>query len=256
MRDEEKSKEQLLAELADARTQVEESARKLDYSIKELNEFAYIVSHDLKAPLRAVSQLANWIAEDQKDRLNDDGKEMIDLLLGRLERMNNLLEGILQFSRIGRVKEKETDVEVDALVREIIRNLPVPESFTITVANGLPTIRAEQPRIEQIFRNLLENAVKFMDKPNGEIAIGGEERDGFWHFAVADNGPGIEEAYQEKVWQLFQTLAARDDVEGAGIGLTLVKKIVEVAGGRVWLESEVGKGSTFYWTLPKAGVSQ
>ncbi len=221
---------------------------------KELNEFAYVVSHDLRAPLRAVSQLAGWIAEDQREALDDDGKEMIDLMLGRLERMDGLLEGILQFSRIGRIREALADIDTLALVEQIVREANVPDNIDVMVGRNLPIIRGERGRIEQIFKHLIDNALKFMDKPEGKVLVDGEDAGDHWRFRVSDNGPGIDPAYHEKVFQLFQTLAPRDEFESSGMGLTLVKKIVEVSGGKVDLESEMGKGSAFIITLPKDGA--
>jgi signal transduction histidine kinase len=226
---------------------------RLETSSKEVNEFAYIVSHDLKAPVRAVSQLARWLKEDHADDLNESGQEMISLLLGRLDRLANLMEAILQYSRIGRIKDKDADVDLDSLVREVIDNMPPHDGVTIAVDSPLPTIRGEYKRMSQAFEHLLDNAVKFMDKSNGEVRIKCADKGSQWIIAVADNGPGIAEAYHEKVFQIFQSLAPRDEIEGTGIGLTLVKKIVEVSGGKIWLESEEGKGSTFFVALPKTG---
>jgi signal transduction histidine kinase len=126
-----------------------------------------------------------------------------------------------------------------------------PENISITVENELPVIEFERTRITQVFQNLLSNAVKFMDKPEGQVKIGCVEEDGFWKFTVADNGPGIEEKYFEKIFDMFQTLAPRDEVESTGVGLTVAKKIVELYGGKIWVQSKVGEGSTFLFTLPK-----
>jgi signal transduction histidine kinase len=129
--------------------------------------------------------------------------------------------------------------------------LAPPEHVHIAVKDGLPTVLGERTRLGQVFQNLLSNAVKFMDKPEGQVSIGCVDEGTHWRFSVADNGPGIEEKHYPKVFQMFQTLAPRDQVESTGIGLALVKKIVETWSGRIWLESTVGEGSTFYFTLPK-----
>lgn len=216
----------------------------------ELEDFAYIVSHDLKAPLRGIKTLVDWISTDYEDKLDTEGKEQLDLLSSRVERMHNLINGILQYSRIGRMKEERVRVDLNKHVPEIIDMIAPPENIAITIENKLPVVECEQTRVCQVFQNLLSNAVKYMDKPEGRIKIGCIEENGCWKFSIADNGPGIEEKYHHKIFQIFQTLSARDDFESTGVGLTLVKKIIELYGGKVWIESKVGQGSTFFFTLP------
>lgn len=227
--------------------------RELETINKELNDFAYIVSHDLKEPLRAISSLSSWIATDYAGKLDEPGKEQIDLLLKRVERMYDLIEGILQYSRAGRIREEKVEVNLNDLVREVLEMLPGKKNIGVIIENALPTIEFEKTRVEQVFQNLLSNAVKFMDKPTGEIRIACVDDNGYYRFSVKDSGPGIEERYFERIFQMFQTLSPRDELESTGIGLALVKKIVEMYGGRVWVESRVGYGSTFHFTLPKEG---
>jgi PAS domain S-box-containing protein len=219
--------------------------------IQELKDFAYIVSHDLKAPLRGIKTLADWISSDYADKIDEQGKEQMDLLLKRVQRMHNLIDGVLQYSRVGRVTEQKVQVDLNELMPNVIDMVAAPENISITVENRLPVIECEQTRIMQVFENLLSNAVKYMDKPQGRITIGCVEENGFWKFSVADNGPGIEQQHFEKIFRIFQTLSSRDEFESTGIGLTVIKKIVELYGGKIWLESEVGRGSTFFFTLPK-----
>jgi signal transduction histidine kinase len=230
------------------RKKAEEQLEKIN---QELKDFAYIVSHDLKAPLRGIKTIAGWISTDYADKLDDNGKEQMNLLASRVDRMHNLIDGILQYSRVGRVEEEKVVVNLNELVTEAIDMITPPENITITIENELPTIECEQTRIMQVFQNLLSNAVKYMDKPQGQIKVGCVEEDGFWEFYVADNGPGIEEKHFEKIFQLFQTLAPRDESKSTGIGLTIIKKIVEMYGGKTWVQSKVGSGSTFFFTLPK-----
>ena len=218
---------------------------------QELKDFAYIVSHDLKAPLRGIATLANWISTDYADKLDEQGREQINLLIGRTGRMHDLIDGILQYSRAGRIKEEKVVVNLNELVSEVIDIVAPPENITITVENELPTIECERTRITQVFQNLISNAVKYMDKPDGQIKISCVEEDRWWKFSISDNGPGIEEKYFEKIFQIFQTLSRRDEFESAGVGLSLVKKIVEMYDGKVWVESEPGEGSTFFFTLSK-----
>ncbi|MGQ3684063.1 MAG: sensor histidine kinase [Candidatus Loosdrechtia sp.] len=217
---------------------------------RELNDFAYVVSHDLKAPLRSISSLAGWIVSDYGDRFDDEGKKQMDLLINRVHRMNALIEGILQYSRAGRVKEEKGEMNLNTIVKNVIDLINPPKNIEITIQNELPVISCESICIEQVFQNLLSNAVKYTDKPEGKIQIACCREGSYWRFSIADNGPGIEEKYFEKIFQIFQKLKSRDEVEGTGIGLSIVKKIVGMYGGKVWLESKVGYGSTFFFTLP------
>ncbi len=218
---------------------------------EELTHFAYVVSHDLKAPLRGIKMLAEWLYTDYAAQFDGEARENLELLQNRVERMHSLIEGVLQYSRVGRIKEDLVDVDLQALLPDIIDAIAPPEHISIRVEGPLPTVACEKTRITQVFQNLLTNAVKYMDKPDGEIVVACTQDEEGWTFSVSDNGPGIEEKYFDKIFKIFQTLAPRDAFESTGVGLTLVKKIVEHYGGRVWLTSEVGTGTTFFFTLPK-----
>jgi signal transduction histidine kinase len=230
---------------------LKQQARELRKTNQELNDFAYIVSHDLKAPLRAIGSLASWIAADYADKLDEDGRERISLLMSRVRRMHDLIDGVLQYSRVGRIKEQAVEVDLTQVVKDVIDMIAPPKNITIDIENELPAIWCEPTRITQVIQNLLSNAIKYMDKPNGEIKIGCVEADGFWKFYVADNGPGIDAKYHTRIFNMFQTANPPDQVESTGIGLTLVRKIVEMYGGKIWVESTVGIGATFFFTLPK-----
>ncbi|UCC98972.1 MAG: PAS domain S-box protein [Phycisphaerales bacterium] len=218
---------------------------------QELNDFASIVSHDLKAPLRGVKTLANWILTDYSDKLDENGTEQINLLSSQVDWMYQLIDGVLEYSRVGRVKEEKVWVNLNELIPKIVEMVSPPENIAITVKSDLPVVMCEQTRITQVFQNLLSNAIKYMNKPQGRVEVGCVEQEGFWKFSVADNGPGIDEKYFDKIFKIFQTLSPRDKSESTGVGLTIIKKIVELYGGRIWLESKVGEGSTFFFTLPK-----
>ncbi|MBW8041368.1 MAG: PAS domain S-box protein [Planctomycetes bacterium] len=218
---------------------------------KELKDFAHIVSHDLKAPLRGIKTLADWISTDYADKLNDEGKEQLNMLSSRVQRMNNLIDGVLKYSKVGREKVKRVQVNLNELVPEVIDMVAPPENIEITIENDLPVIECEETRILQVFQNLLSNAIKYMDKPQGRISIGCVRENDFWKFSVTDNGLGIEEKHFERIFKIFQTLSAHDDVESTGVGLAVVKKIVELFEGKIWVESKPGEGSTFFFTLPK-----
>jgi PAS domain S-box-containing protein len=228
----------------------DELIKKVDNINKELKEFVSIVSHDLKAPLRGIKTLANWILSDCSDKLGDEANEQMNLLLERVERMYSLIEGALQYSRAGRTEENKVQVDLNKFVPEIINMVDPPENIKVTIENELPVIECDEIHIMQIFQNLLSNAIKYMDKPKGWIKIGCVEKDGFWTLSVADNGPGIEEKNFERIFKIFQALPTSPDFEGTGVGLTVTKKIVELYNGRIWVESKVGKGSSFFFTLP------
>lgn len=217
----------------------------------ELKDFAYSVSHDLKAPLRGIKTLATWISGDYADKFDDHGKEQLDLLLKRVDRMHNLIDGILQYSRVGRLDKQAVQINLNELMPEVIDMVSAPDHIVVTIENELPVIEFEPTRISQVFQNLLSNAVKYMDKPRGQIRIDFQEQADCWQFSVADNGPGIKEEYFERIFQMFQTLVSKDEIDSTGIGLTIVKRIIEIYGGTIWIESEFGQGSTFFFTVPK-----
>ncbi len=225
--------------------------RELEHTNRELNDFASIVSHDLKAPLRGIKTLTEWIMADNGDRLTDDGKEQMQLLSNRVDRMHCLIEGVLEYSRVGRESEKEVNVNLNELVPDVWHTLSVSENISLFVERELPAIVCDYTRIVQVFQNLLSNAVKYMDKPKGRIAVDCEEDGQCWKFRVTDNGPGIEQRHFERIFKMFQTLSPSDGYESTGVGLTVVKKIVEMYGGKIWVDSEVGNGTTFFFTLPK-----
>jgi len=231
--------------------ELEDAYRKLEDANQELKDFAHIVSHDLKAPLRGIRTVCDWILTDSADKLGEDGKEQMQLLVTRVERMHNLIGGVLQYSQVGCLEEKKDRVDLNEIISEVIDMIGFPENIKLSIEEELPVIECGQIKIMQVFGNLLGNAVKHMDKPQGEVKVGCVEEDGFWKFSVDDNGPGIEEEHFERIFRMFQTLKPRDQFESTGIGLTVVKKIVESYSGRVWVESKLGEGSVFYFTLPK-----
>jgi signal transduction histidine kinase len=243
----------LLEDVNESRTELQQVNKEYDMANKELEEFAYVVSHDLKAPLRAISQLTYWIDEDYSEVFDADGREKMDLILQRVKRMDGLIDGILRYSRVGRIKEKNEQLDLNLLVAEVIDNIAPPDTVRIELQNELPMVFSDPIRMVQVFQNLIENGVKYMDKDEGVVTIGCVDRDEHWEFSVADNGPGIDEKYQSKIFKIFQTLKPRDEHESTGIGLTLVKKIINLYGGTVWVESKPGYGSAFFFTLPKKG---
>jgi PAS domain S-box-containing protein len=226
-------------------------AQELSRANRELSDFAHVVSHDLKAPLRGIGSLANWLQTDYAEQLGLEGTLQLRMLTGRVKRLAALIDGILSYSRAGRVDGSPPPVALDELVRSTIDLLAPPPDITITIETPLPRVTIDATRAQQLFQNLLSNAIKHRDKPGGRVAVRCAAEGGEWHFSVADNGPGIEAKYFERIFGLFQTLARRDDMEASGVGLAVVKKIVETERGRVWVESEYGRGATFHFTLPR-----
>jgi signal transduction histidine kinase len=249
-----KMNEQLKKEIAErqeAQQRQEELIKTVDNINKELKDFASIVSHDLKAPLRGIKALTTWIMDDCSDKMGKEANEQLNLLLGRVDRMYELIEGVLRYSRAGRTEENPLHVDLQKFIPEIIDMLAPPDNIKITIENKMPVIECEETRIMQLFQNLLSNAIKYMDKSKGQIKIGCVEQDGWWTFSIADNGPGIDEKHFERIFKMFQVLSVGDKPEGTGVGLTIAKKITEMCGGKIWVESHVGKGSTFFFTLPR-----
>lgn len=234
-----------------AEQELKRNSKNLHKINKELDQFAYVVSHDLKAPLRAITNLSEWIEEDLGSKINEGLKYNLTLLRGRVRRMQALINGILEYSRIGRLHVETKPIDTDKLVADLIASLDIPGNFQVKKNKILPVITANKMRLEQVFMNLISNAVKYHDKPTGTIEIDYESVDHFHQFSISDDGPGIASEYHEKVFMIFQTLQARDTLESTGIGLSVVKKIIEEHGGKVWIESEKGKGAKFIFTLPE-----
>lgn len=234
-----------------AAQQQEQLMHDLARANKELEDFAYITSHDLKAPLRAIGSLAEWIETDYAAKLGEEGREHLRLMRSRVHRMNELIEGILQYSRVGRARDSVTEVDLNALVAEVLELIHIPPHMEVTVNGPLPRITTQKTYPMQVLENLISNAVKYCDKEKGSIEVGVEELPRFYKFHVRDNGMGISPRYHDRIFDIFQTLSPRDEVESTGIGLTIVKKIVTHVGGLVWVESEPKKGSTFYFTWPR-----
>jgi signal transduction histidine kinase len=221
---------------------------------EDLNQFAYVVSHDLKAPLRGIQTVMNWIEEDVGDKLDPKTKEYHEIIKGRLLRMENLISAILDLSRLGRKKWEVETVDVNNLITEIIDNLSAGDRMKFHVSANLPTLKTERVLLQQVFTNLMSNAIKYHDKKQGNIFITCEGAGEFYRFGVIDDGPGIDPAYHKKIFEVFQTLKERDAMESTGIGLSIVKKIIEEKGGEITVDSTVGQGAAFYFTWPKEQV--
>lgn len=230
----------------EAQERREQLLTNLEWVNGELREFAYIVSHDLKAPLRAIGSLADWISEDYYHLFDDLGKEQINLLQGRIRRMYSLIDGIFEYSRVGRVEERKTKVNLNDIIRDIKNNIDCPPNFEILIENELPVLYWDPTRVYQVFQNLISDAIKYNDKQHGFVRISSQATRSYYLITVEDNGCGIEEKYFDKIFKIFQTLRPRDQVESTGVGLTLIKKIIELYGGNISLNSTPGEGTTFF----------
>jgi signal transduction histidine kinase len=217
---------------------------------RELDQFAYVASHDLKAPLRGIASLSSWIEDDLRPQLSDQTRQLLALLRSRILRMEALIDGLLQYSRAGRVRNRIHDVPIAGLLTEVIEMLAPSATVSIDVG-PMPTLRTERVPLEQVFLNLLSNALKHANRPDVHVTVRAQNRDDFYEFIIADNGQGIPRKYHSRIWDIFQTLHPRDMVEGAGIGLALVKKNVEARGGNAWVESDEGLGAAFHFLWPK-----
>lgn len=229
-----KQREALLSELA--------------YQNQELSDYAHMVSHDLKSPLRAIDTLTAWLKEDFKKNINKSGNEQLDLIRENVEKMDTLINGILEYSTIGKNQEQIYEVDTNLIVDDVLQIIQVPKQVTV-IKHNLPVIKGDKYRLQQLFQNLISNAIRYNDKPNPKIEIGTENQDLFWKFYVKDNGKGIDKVYFDKIFETFKKLENNPD--SSGIGLSIVKKIVDLYEGKIWLESALGIGTTFYFTLKK-----
>lgn len=230
---------------------VRQRTAELERANQELRHFVHAASHDLKTPLYGISRLASWLNEDYGGALGEEGQARILRIINRVNRLDMLIEGMLEYSRIRRAPLKLETIDLNLLVRNVIQTLAPPEHIHILIEKPLPVILGNTLHLRQVFSHLLDNAITFMDKPEGKVTISWSEDDRYWQFAITDNGRGIEQKYYARIFQIFQTLQRRDEHESSGIGLALVKKVVELHDGKVWVESIAGQGSTFFFTLLK-----
>ncbi|MEY2859009.1 MAG: hypothetical protein RLZZ74_3322 [Cyanobacteriota bacterium] len=218
---------------------------------QELEQFAYVTSHDLKAPLRAIANLSQWIEEDLAGQLPAENQRQMTLLRKRVYRLEALINGLLEYYRAGRTKVTTETVDLNLLLAEIIDSLDPPATLKIEIEPDMPTLQTKKLPLSQVFSNLISNAIKYHHRSDGYIRISAQDRGKFYEFAVADDGLGIAPEHQDKVFTIFQTLQSRDQKESTGIGLAIVKKIIETEGGEISLESQLGEGATFRFTWLK-----
>ncbi|MDO5981077.1 PAS domain-containing sensor histidine kinase [Flavivirga spongiicola] len=229
--------------------QKEKLLLKLEKSNDELQEYAHIVSHDLKSPLRSIDALVNWIKEDNKGKLDAVSIQNFELIETTLEKMEQLISDVLLYSSIGSEMPEKEPVDLNVIVSELKKILFVPEHISINVLNKLPIIEGDKTKFKQLFQNLISNGVKFNDKEKGLIEIDVLEQKSFYQFSIKDNGVGIKKEYHDKIFKIFHSL--NTSKKSTGVGLSIVKKIIDLYQGEIWIDSEAGKGTTFYFTLKK-----
>ena len=217
---------------------------------KELRIISYNLSHSIKTPLHGINQISQWIREDYKDKFDKDLQELMDLLSGRVEKLNGIINNLLEYTSIKKSKPKNRQSDLDEIIKNIISFMEIPKNINVIFTSKFPILNIEKKYLESIFFNLIDNAVKYMDKPEGYIEIGMIELKKKYVFFVKDNGSGIDEKYHEKVFDMFQSLDENNNIENLGVGLSLIKKIVEIYGGTIRLESKLGEGTTIFFTLP------
>ncbi|WP_159020361.1 ATP-binding protein [Algibacter sp. L3A6] len=228
----------------------EELLKSLSQQNVELNEYAHVVSHDLKAPLINIHTLVGWFMYDHKDKVSKEDMKPLEQALFNVEKMDFLIKGILDYSTVDRLESEDKHVDFNEMIDDVLQTVLTPSDTTITVQENLPTLFGNTWRFKQVFQNLIQNAIKYSDKDNGIIDVGYSEKPEHYEFYVKDNGMGIKADYFDKIFKVFTKLESTG--ASSGIGLSIVKKIITYYNGSIWLESEEGIGSTFFFTLPKS----
>jgi PAS domain S-box-containing protein len=223
--------------------------KELESRNQELNEYAHIVSHDLKSPLRSIDALLSWIKVDNLDKLDKNTIQNIGLIEITLEKMEALISDILEYSSAGTTLKNQEKVDLGLVVKDVKKTLFIPKNISVVTLNKLPILNGDAIKFQQLFQNLISNAIKFCDKEKGFVEIEVFEEKSYYKFSVKDNGIGIEKKYHDKIFKIFQFLNQRED--STGVGLSIVKKIVDLYEGNIWLESTLGVGTTFYFTIKK-----
>ena len=229
--------------------QREELLLNLEKQNQVLNEYAHMVSHDLKAPLRSIDTLINWFIEDNQAMMNETNLKSLNLILSNVEKMDLLIKGILNYTAIDNKENQDRIIDLNILIEETLRTIHISEQVKITIKNHLPKVFGNDFRYKQLFQNLIQNAIKYNDKENITVEIGNSESDTEISFYVKDNGIGIPEQYQTRIFDIFSKLENNDP--SSGIGLSIVKKIIDFYNGTIWLESQENIGTTFHFTIPK-----
>lgn len=236
-------------EIVKSNRQREELLRDLEKQNQALNEYAHIVSHDLKSPLRSIHSLITFIKEDNDSEFNEKTTRYFTLIQEKVEKMDHLIQGILTYSKIDNIKLAKEKIILMDLINSIIATIFIPSHIVVIIKDELPNLISDRFRMQQLFQNLISNAVNYNDKPNGIVEIGVQEEEHQYIFSIKDNGSGIEEENRIKIFQMFQSFNKTD--KSTGIGLSIVRRIIENEGGKIWFDSEEGIGTTFYFTIQK-----
>lgn len=236
-------------EIVNINKQREELLLNLEKQNKVLNEYAHMVSHDLKAPLRSIDTLINWFIEDNREMMNETNMTSLNLILSNVDKMDLLIKGILNYSAIENKENQDRLIDLNILIDEIFRTIHISEQVEITIKNPLPKVFGNDFRYKQLFQNLIQNAIKYNNKEKITVEIGNMETDTEIQYYVKDNGIGIAKKYQTRIFDIFSKLENNDP--SSGIGLSIVKKIIDFYNGTIWLESQENIGTTFYFTIPK-----
>lgn len=235
-----------------------EMTRELERSNEDLESFAYTASHDLRAPLRGIGNLIGWVREDLGGKVDQEAEAKFKLMTDRVQRMERMLEDLLQYSRIGRTDLQEADFQSDEKIREAFDLLNAEQRFELEISEPLPVLRGTPIAFQQVVANVIGNAIKHHDAETGKIRVSSSRQQGFERITISDDGPGIPEQYRERVFALFQTLKSRDSVEGSGMGLAIVRRVMDVAGGKVSVTgNDQGRGASIHidWPIPGARAS-
>lgn len=225
--------------------------KKVEERTKALEDFAYIISHDLKAPLRAINQLSHWIREDYEKSLDDEGKNILNLMEERIGTMENLINGVLEYSRVGRDKETLVEVNFDKFLHDIAKSFAIEKNIEFKIQNNIESLKGNKTKFLQLYQNIVSNSIKYMDKPKGIITLITNVKDEFYEFIIKDNGSGIEEKHLPHIFDIFNTAGKETSKKSTGIGLSIVKKIIDSFDGKVLVESEINKGTTLIIHIPK-----
>ncbi|MFK7048496.1 Phytochrome-like protein cph1 [Flavobacterium columnare] len=223
---------------------------KLKKQNQQLNDYAQIVSHDLKSPLRSIHSLISWIKEDNLKEFSEQTLSYLEMIESKVEKMDHLIQGILTYSKIDTLENVYEEVNTNEIIQNIIQIIHIPENVKVTIANVLPIIQADQYRIQQLFQNLISNAVTYIDKPQGQVIVDYKDNNDSHLFSISDNGPGIAPENQDKIFTIFQSFTKHE--KSTGIGLSIVKKIIENYKGEIWLKSQENIGTTFFIKIPKS----